>query len=157
MKLTDFHTTRQLSLTVFLLTFNLQNVSVSYICDIHKHHYDCSHCGPLQLNQCNTNHKLPNITSPTHLGASCLVAYTCNSVQWPHKRSDLCCSSWHDSVTVLAANSWQREALAAISLYHNDGIIRQNQFLNYVIASSRMSWQNKPPCSRLKENYACVA
>ena len=65
MKLTDVHTNRHLTLTVLQLAFSLHSVSVSYLCYFHNHHYDCSHCGPLKLNQSNTNCMLPHAT-PTH-------------------------------------------------------------------------------------------
>ena len=54
--------------------------------------------------------------------------------------------SWHESVIVLTANRWQREVLAADSVYHKDGIILCNlfaapvmshhaTFINYVVTS----------------------
>jgi len=70
MDLTDVYTNRHLKLTILQLAFSLHSVSVSYLCYIHSHHYDCSHCGPLKPNQCNTNYILPHGTRPTHLWAS---------------------------------------------------------------------------------------
>jgi len=75
MNLTDVHQNRHLTLTVLQLAFSLHSVSVSYLCYIHSHHYNCSHCGPPKPNQSNTNYIPPHITPPNHFGASRLVLW----------------------------------------------------------------------------------
>jgi hypothetical protein len=56
--------------------------------------------------------------------------------------------------------------LAADILYHTEEytellashvMLDHATFLNYVIASRRMSWPQRPACSRLIESKACVA
>ena len=84
MNLTDVHTNRHLTLTVLQSAFSLRSVSVSYLCYIHSHHYDCCYCEPPKPNQCNTNYELPHNTPPTHLGQ--VERYFGNSVYWRHKR-----------------------------------------------------------------------
>jgi hypothetical protein len=115
MKLTNFHTNLYLTLTVLCYFFSLHSLSVSCLCYICKHNYDCCHCGATKAQ--TVKHQLLMATyHSTHIPRDNL-----NGVRETRSRGAtsgvlLLCCSWHGSVTVLTANRWQRMALAAESM-----------------------------------------
>jgi hypothetical protein len=121
MKLTNLHTDRHLTQTVLQLTLSLHSVTVSYLCNLT---FTTTITTPvavatqvqtmmhqLLLAQCHSTHSLRDKlkgTRETVSGGATSGVF-------------LRYCGWHGLVTVLAANRWQRKALAAGTLPYTDG------------------------------------